>query len=110
MIVLFPHFIAESGRTDVESTINDFVFTPVHKSAFETFNIVDDDVLEFDELLIAEFNFGPEISSEWNVIKGEPSVTVILINDDDCELFIDGIKPSKWFKYNYIVCLVCTSK
>ena len=83
---LFAHFIAVFGRTDVESTINDFVFTSASKSAFENFTIVDDDVLEFDELFIAEFNFGPDILSEWNAMKGEPSTACILIRDDDCEL------------------------
>ena len=68
------------------STINDFAFTPANKSAFESFTIVDDDVLEFDELFIAEFNFGPEIANTWNAIKGEPSTTFIVIRDDDSEL------------------------
>ena len=89
---------AESGRTDVVNTINDFVFTPTSKSAFENFTIVDDSVLEFDELLIAEFNFGPEISSNWKAKKGEPSIAFILVRDDDCELCTDGTKPQKWFR------------
>ena len=76
-------FIAESGRTDVVNTINDFVFTPINKSALENFTIIDDDVLEFDELLIAEFNFGPEIINNWNAVKGEPSITFIMIRDDE---------------------------
>ena len=74
-----------SGRTDVESTSNDFIFTSGNKSAFECFNIINDSVLEFDELLIATFDFGPEIESNWNVRKGTPSTTYILIRDDDCE-------------------------
>ena len=89
---LFAPFNAESGRTDVANTINDFVFTQASKSAFENFTIVDDDVLEFDELLIAEFNFGPEISNNWNAKKGEPSIAFILIRDDDCELCSDCTK------------------
>ena len=87
---LFTPFNAESGRTDVMNTINDFVFTPARKSAFENFTIVDDDVLEFDELFIAEFNFGPEISNSWKAKKGEPSIVFILIRDDDCELYSDS--------------------
>ena len=90
---LFAPFNAESGRTDVVSTINDFVFTPASKSASENFTIVDDDVLEFDEILIAEFNFGPEISNTWNARKAEPSIAFILIRDDDCELSSDSTKP-----------------
>ena len=69
------------------NTFNDFVFTPTSKSAFENFTIVNDSVLEFDEILIAEFNFGSDIlSGGWNAIKGEPSTAFILIRDDDCEL------------------------
>ena len=90
MCALFAPFNAESGRTDVLNTINDFVFTPASKSAFENFTIVDDYVLEFDELLIAEFYFGPELSLNWNAIKGEPSTAFILIRDDDCELYSDS--------------------
>ena len=88
--ILFVPFHAASGRTDVVNTINDFAFTPASKSAFENFTIVDDSVLEFDELFIAEFNFGPEISNKWNVSKGEPSTAFIRIIDDDCELCSDS--------------------
>ena len=81
-----------SGHTDVVNTISDFVFTPTSKSAFENFTIVDDHVLEFDELLIAEFDFGREIiSGGWNVVKGVPSTAFILIRDDDCELCLKGL-------------------
>ena len=85
------------------STINDFVFTPASKSAFESFTIVDDDVLEFDEIFIAEFSFGPEIANTWNVIKGEPSTTVIVIRDDDGELIAQSPTIDE---YN-IICIVC---
>ena len=86
---------AESGRTDVGNTRNgncklpqsrnEFIFTPTSKSAFDSYNLVNDSVLEFDELLIATFDFGPEIENNWNVRKGEPSITYILIRDDDGE-------------------------
>ena len=82
---MFAPFHVESGRTDVVNTINGFVFTPNSISAFENFTIVDDDVLEFDEIFIAEFNFGPEIENNWNAVKGVPSTAFILIRDDDCE-------------------------
>ena len=94
MYIVIALFNAESGRPDVVSTISDFAFTPASQSAFENFTIVDDDVLEFDELFIAEFTFGPEISNTWNAIKGEPSTTFIVIRDDDCEL-IHNTKPNK---------------
>ena len=91
---MIPLFNAESGRPDVVNTINDFVFTRANQSAFESFTIVNDSVLEFDELFIAEFNFGPEIANTWNAIKGEPNTAFILIRDDDCEL-IHNTKPNK---------------
>ena len=75
----------EAGRTDVQRSTSDFTFKPAIKSAFHNFTIVDDDVLEFDELFIAEFDFGPQLSKIWNVNKGEPSVLFCLIRDDDCE-------------------------
>ena len=74
------------------NTFNDFVFTPTSKSALENFTIVNDSVLEFDEILIAEFNFNADIlSGGWNAIKGEPSTAFILIRDDDCELCWKGV-------------------
>ena len=84
--MLFAPFHAESGRSDAVNAINDFVFTSDSKSAFENLTIVDDDVLEFDEIFIAEFSFSPEIEYYWNVRLDEPSVAFILIKDDDCEL------------------------
>ena len=87
---MFAPFHAESGRSDAVNAINDFVFTSDSKSAFENFTIVDDDVLEFDEIFIAEFSFGHEIDYYWNARKGVPSVAFILIKDDDCELYSDS--------------------
>ena len=66
-------------------TTYDFVFTPASKSAFEKFTIVNDDVLEFDELFIAEFKFS-NIFNTWETMKGDPSIAFILIRDDDCKL------------------------
>ena len=90
---MFALFITGSGRFDVLETINDFVFTPVSKSAFQNFTINDDDVLEFDELLIAAFNFSSDILANWNAVRGEPSTAFILIRDNDCELCIGSTKP-----------------
>ena len=72
------------------NTINGFVFTPNSTSAFENFTIVDDDVLEFDEIFIAEFSFDSEIANTWNARKVEPMTAFILITDDDCELCSDS--------------------
>ncbi len=88
--MLFAPLHAESGRSDAVNTINDFVFTPDSRSAFENFTIVDDDVLEFDEIFIAEFSFGPEIANTWNARQVEPITAFILIRDDDCELCSDS--------------------
>ena len=107
--ILFAPFHAASpfhavfGRTDVVNAINDFVFTPASKSAFENFTIVDDSVLEFDEIFIAEFNFDPEISNKWNVSKGEPSTAFIRITDDDCELCSDIRNPQ------HLICTIVYS-
>ena len=107
--MLFALFHAESGRSDVVNTISDFVFTPASRSAFENFAIVDDDVLEFDEIFIAEFSFSPEIANNWNARKGEPITAFILIRDDDCELCSDSsnhlictIFPAPKYIYIYI--------
>jgi len=75
---------------DVVNTIQDFQFTSNSKSAFKNFTIIDDDVLEFDELFIAEFDVGPEILNSWNARKEEPSIAYILIRDDDCEWHVQS--------------------
>ena len=85
MVMVLTGTCAEFGRTDVESTRKKSVFTPTTNSSFESFNITDDSVLEFDELLIATFEFGKEIANNWNVRKGTPSTTYIAIIDNECE-------------------------
>ena len=77
---------AECGHSDAVNTVREFVFTPNSASAFENFTIVDDDVLEFDEIFIAEFSFGPEIESTWNARQVAPIRAFIQIRDDDCKL------------------------
>jgi len=91
--MLFAPFHSGSGRSDAVNTINDFVFTPDSRSAFENFTIVDDDVLEFDEIFIAQFIFGPEILINWNARQVEPITAFILIRDDDCELCSSTFNP-----------------
>ena len=100
---LFAPFNTESGRTDVVFAVNEFVFTPASKSAFKNFTIVDDNVLEFDELFIAEFHFDYYYSYDWNAIKGEPSIAFILIEDDDSELCSVSTKPHNCFIQYYTV-------
>ena len=76
----------EAGRADVQRATSEFIFTPVTKSAFQNFTIVDDNVLEFDELFTAELDLGTELAN-WNVRIEEPSVLYCLIRDNDCELY-----------------------
>ena len=85
--MLFTPFHTESGRSDAMNTINDFVLTPNSTSAFKNFTIVDDDVLEFDEIFIAEFSFSPEIANNWNARASDPRKAFIEIRDDDCKLY-----------------------
>lgn len=76
----------EAGRTDVQRSTSEFVFTPATKSAFQNFTIVDDNVLEFDELFTAQLELGTELTNNWNVRVKGPSVLYCLIRDNDCEL------------------------
>ena len=79
-------FHVETFRTDVLRTNTDFLFTPVSNSSFNSFIIVNDSVLEFDELFFAEFDLDEIKSNGWNARAGEFPTTFILIRDDDCEL------------------------
>ena len=88
--MLLAPFHAEFGRSDAVNTMHDFVFTPDIRSVSKNFTIVDDDVLEFDEVFIANFSFGPEIENNWNARKVEPITAFILIRDDDSELCSDS--------------------
>ena len=90
------------------NTIQDFPFTSGSKSVFKNFTIVDDDVLEFDEIFIAEFSFGPEILNSWNVRKEEPSTAFILIRDDDCELHVQSQDKALCKYFAYPIMYVCT--
>ena len=68
-------------------TNTDFLFTPASNSSFNSFNIVSDDVLEFDELFFAEFDLDEIRNNGWNARVGDIPTTFILIRDDDCELY-----------------------
>ena len=77
----------EAGRSDVESVTKSFILTPNSTTTFASFNIIDDDVLEFDEIFLAEFQFDLDIKNSWKTKKGMPSSAFIRIIDNDCELF-----------------------
>ena len=83
-------FHVETFRTDVQRTNTDFLFTPACNSSFNSFIIVNDSVLEFDELFFAEFDLEEIRSNGWNAREGDIPTTFILIRDDDCELCSDG--------------------
>ena len=85
----------------MESIRNEFIFTPTSNSSFQTVTIIDDSVLEFDELLIATFDFGPVITDNWNARKGEPSTTYILIRDNDCEKTLSYINTVEFTTVTY---------
>ena len=109
----FAPFHAESGRSDVVNTINYFTFTPNSISSFENFTIVDDDVLEFDEIFIAQFSFGPEIANYWNTRQVKPITAFVLIRDDDCKLCSDYSAPNidlYHVGYKYVQQYCCSCK
>ena len=66
-----------------------FTFLPSNESkpkfANGSFSIVDDNVYEYDELIVADFEFDQRIATAYNTIKGQPNMTYILIKDDDSE-------------------------
>ena len=66
-----------------------FTFPPSEESkpkfASGSFTIVKDDIYEYDELIVAEFEFDQRIATAYNTIKGQPNMTYILIKDDDSE-------------------------
>ena len=47
---------------------------------------MDDEICEFDELVMATFEFSEGIASTFNARKGSPNATYIVIRDDDSEL------------------------
>ena len=72
-------------RGDVAETTPRFSFPPNAIFSNSTFTIRDDDIYEYDELIMADFEFDRSFRNRFNAIKGEPRVTLILIKDDDSE-------------------------
>lgn len=69
----------------MEPTTPDFTFPPRTTFSNGSFEVVDDDVYEYDELIMATFEFERTFRRRFNTIQGHPNVTFILIKDDDCE-------------------------
>ena len=70
---------------DVQETTPRFTFPPNAKFSSSSFTIVDDDVYEYDELIVAVFEFDRRFLRRYNTIKGQPNMTYIMIKDDDSE-------------------------
>nr|WNS50027.1 Na-Ca exchanger/integrin-beta4-like protein [Halisarca dujardinii] len=68
---------------DVASTFDDFLFTSTIKTSTENFDIKNDDILEYDELLMAEFSISNLLEEGWLAIKGQFPICYIAIEDDD---------------------------
>ena len=58
----------------------------MQKSSKGNFSIVNDGICEYDELVMATFEFGAEVENTFNARQGDPNVTYIVIKDDDSEL------------------------
>ena len=84
---IFLSYAGSSG--DIAATPHRFIFTPNlednPKFSSGNFAILDDDIYEYDELVMAEFEFDRNIRTEYNTVEGQPNVTFILIEDDDSE-------------------------
>ena len=70
---------------DFETTTPRFNFPPRTTFSNGSFEVVDDDVYEYDELIMATFEFDRTVVRRFTTTKGHPNVTFILIEDDDCE-------------------------
>ena len=73
---------------DVQATTPRFTFSPNSKFANSSFTIVDDDVYEYDELIMADFEFDRRVQNNYKTMKGQPNVTYIVIKDDDSECLL----------------------
>ena len=49
---------------------------------------MDDDVYEYDKLIMADFEFDRRYLRSYNTVKGQPDVTYIVIKDDDSECLL----------------------
>ena len=53
--------------------------------ASSSFTILDNDVYEYDKLIMADFQFDQFVQNNYLVKVGQPNVTFIVIKDDDSE-------------------------
>ena len=58
---------------DVQATTSRFTFLPNAKFSNISFTIVDDDVYEYDELIMAEFEFDRRFLRRYNTMKVNPT-------------------------------------
>ena len=84
--MLYPSCTGTSAGVDIEAINPQFTFT--NKSSFSngSFIVANDDIYEYDKLLMAEFDFDQSVRRlGFNTVKGQPNVTYIMIKDDDSE-------------------------
>ena len=79
---------SSGAHGDVLATTPRFTFPLNSKVSSSSFTIVDDDVYEYDELIMADFEFDRRVQLFYNTMKGHPNVTYIMIKDDDSECLL----------------------
>ena len=84
--MLYPSCAGARAGNDIEATNPQFTFTRKSNFSNGSFIVVDDDIYEYDKLLMAEFDFDQIVRRlGFNTVKGQPNVTYIIIKDDDSE-------------------------
>ena len=71
---------------DIGESGPEFTFPPSSGTTFSdgNFIILDDDVYEYDKLIMADFEFiNKSNDTIYNFIKEQPDVTYIVVKDDD---------------------------
>ena len=72
------------ARDDIAAINPQFTFTNESSFSNGSFIVLDDDIYEYDKLLMAEFDFDQTVRRlGFNTVKGQPNVTYIMIKDDD---------------------------
>ena len=60
-----------------------FIFKAKAKKAQESFQIINDEVLEYDEIAFSQFSFREEDLERYDIHPTDPTITYIVIEDDD---------------------------
>lgn len=74
----------EQLNPDVLSGQIDFPFLALQKASTSNFTIFDDDVCEYNQLVMAGFEFSAsDLASGLNATKASPEITYLIIEDND---------------------------